>query len=258
MSAVAKYGVILGALVGVIAAIAGVLLFHAFYSYNMVFFTFTAAFVAVIFALPFLIVAILLLIFGGGTQQLELWGTIISSIMTLVAFRFFEGLDYSLKISTYNPYFALLLVASGILMAVGFFSKYSEDRNSLQLLGGVFALVGIAAGAVALCLGLQPVSYYTLGLLDVSLVFSANANFLYLNIGTLLLFSGFFVFGIIHLRTRYDAEKPGLCTGIGILEIITGVIMLGGIINAAMLIAGFALMIITLILWIPHASAEYN
>ncbi|MHA1262583.1 MAG: hypothetical protein ACTSSA_10940 [Candidatus Freyarchaeota archaeon] len=88
------------------------------------------------------------------------------------------------------------------------------------------------------------------------LLVTADINYSLLSIGSALLLVGFMAFGITHLKSRQVSTKPTLCTAIGIMEIITGIVLLGGIISHIMFIAGFASMLITFVLWIPYAWSE--
>lgn len=270
-----------GAFVGVIAALMGIFLFYTFHSYTIISVVVTLGMIAALFSIVFLIVGLIFMFFGFGTQFAELWATIYSAIASMITISFVGGLDYSLKISSYNPYFAILLVVSGILVSVGFFSKFSEERRYSYILSGVFGLVGITAGGITIYLALKPISNYVfvfllyLGLQPIAsaflvpfvilLTFSVNVNSSYLSIGSLLLFLGFLIFGITHISTRSESAKPTLCAGIGVLEIITGIVLLGGTIggisilagiSAIILTVGFTLMLIIFILWIPYAWAE--
>ncbi|MEM3526077.1 MAG: hypothetical protein QXV37_01565, partial [Candidatus Jordarchaeaceae archaeon] len=261
----------------------GIFLFYTFQGYAATSVVITLGMIAALFSIVFLIMGLIFLIFGLETPFLELWATIYSATVTMITVSFVGGLDYSLKISSYNLYFTILMVVSGILIAAGFFSKFSEERRSSYILSGVFGLVGITAGGIAIYLALNPISNYVfvfllyLGLQPIAsafivpftilLTFSVNANSLYLSIGSLLLFLGFLIFGITHIRTRSESAKPKLCAGIGVLEIITGIVLLGGTIggisilagtSATILTVGFALMLITFILWIPTPGQRNN
>ena len=95
-------------------------------------------------------------------------------------------------------------------------------------------------------------------LFSLVLLVTADINYSLLSIGSALLLVGFMAFGITHLKSRQVSTKPTLCTAIGIMEIITGIVLLGGIISHIMFIAGFASMLITFVLWIPYAWSEYK
>lgn len=265
MSSIVRYGMLSGAVAGTIAAIVGILLFYTFFQYSV------AALIAVVFGAVFAITAVfstlawfLVLPFWllGGVSPIELFLHILRDALTefspLILIGYFEEIGYSLSISSINPYFAILMVIAGILIAVGFFSKYSVDGNAMNLVSGIFGIAGIAGGGILLYLALKPISNYILGLISIPLAFTASTNYTYINLAAVLLLVGFLIFGITHLRGRHESTKPTLCTGIGIMEILTGVILLGGILSVTMFIIGFASMLITFVLWIPYGWSEHR
>ncbi|MFB0560025.1 MAG: hypothetical protein ACETWM_02150 [Candidatus Lokiarchaeia archaeon] len=265
MSSIARYGMLSGAAAGTIAAIIGILLFNTFLKYS------SSALIAVFFGAIFALAAvitpiiwILVLPFWllGGVSPIELFIEILRDAFTafspLLLVGYFEEIGYSLSISSINPYFAILMVIAGIIIAVGFFSKYSVDGNAMNIVSGIFGIAGIAGGGILLYLALQPISNYILSLISIPLAFTAITNYTYINLAAVLLLVGFLIFGITHLRGRHESMKPTLCTGIGIMEILTGVILLGGILSVTMFIIGFASMLITFVLWIPYGWSEYR
>jgi hypothetical protein len=276
MSKVSRYALLLGAIIGVIASVMGVLLFWVLISYET-FLVQVGIILVIAFLAGLILIGVLIIIavlfaalfgippsyffspFQGFFTALE-WDVFYPQFST--------GLDYSSRALLYGDFFLILLVALGILIAVGFFAKYSEERRSSYIVGGVFGLIGLSLGGVCIYLGLQPLSGYALSLLDYLLVFSATPNWGLIGIGSLLLFLGFVIFGATHLRTREESARPTLGLGIGAMEILTGIAMLGGILGVVstflgiacvtILTIGFALMLITFILWIPYAWAEHK
>ena len=150
MSEVAKYSMVSGTVVGTIAAIIGILLFYTLHSLNTNILSIIVATIGTIIVglfLSFIALIVLLAlvaIFGGDPQQAlrEFFAPFLAQIAFLIMLGYFQGLDYSLKISLYNPYFAILMVVSGILISVGFFSRFLDDRDSTYLLGRCFRYSG--------------------------------------------------------------------------------------------------------------------
>ncbi len=265
MSNIVRYGMLSGAVAGTIAAIVGILLFNTFYQYSV------SALIAVVFGAIFAIATVLTpilwvillplwLIFGVNPIELfvEFIRGAIISFSPLILAGYFQEIGYSLSISSINPYFAILMAIAGILIAVGFFSKYSADKNAMNIVSGIFGIAGITGGGILLYLALKPISNYILGLISIPLAFTASTNYTYINLAALLLLAGFWIFGITHLRGRHESMKPTLCIGIGIMEIITGIILLGGILSVVMFMIGFASMLITFVLWIPYGWSEHR
>lgn len=266
MSGTLRYGMVSGIVAGVVAAVMGLLLFITFHSFNSTIFATILSAVGTLIATLFLgllvviVVIVLVAIFGGNPAEAirKFFEELLAPISAVITLGYFQGLGYSLGVSSFNSIFTIFMAVSGILIAVGFFLKFRQERRSTYLLRGFFAIVGITVAGILIYLCLSPVANYALGTLSLALLFSAYPNYLYLNIAAVLLLLAFMGLGIMQLRDRQESAKPTLCAGVGIMQVLSGILFLGGAVSYIMFIPGFASMLITLILWLPYAWSEYE
>ncbi|MBS7249944.1 MAG: hypothetical protein KIH08_05045 [Candidatus Freyarchaeota archaeon] len=259
-----RYGMMSGIVAGIVAAVMGLLLFTTFHSFNSTIFATILSAIGTLIATLFLgllvviIVIVLIAIFGGNPAEAirKFFEELLAPISAVIMLGYLQGLGYSLSVSSFNPIFTIFMAISGILIAVGFFLKFRQERRSSYLLRGFFAIMGITVAGILIYLGLSPVANYALGALSLALLFTAYPNYLYLNIAAVLLLLAFMGLGIMQLRDRQESAKPTLCTGVGIMEVLSGILFLGGTVSYIMFIPGFASMLITLVLWIPYTWSE--
>ncbi len=264
MSGTLRYAMVSGIFAGIVAAFMGLLLFVMFHSFNSTIFATVLSAIGTLIVTLFLgllvviVVIVLVAIFGGNPAEAigKFFEELLAPISVVVMLGYFQGLGYSLSVSSFNPVFTIFMTISGILTAVGYFLKFRLERRSTHLARGFFAIVGIDVAGILIYLGLSPVSNYALGVFSLTLLFIAYPNYFYLNIAAVLLLLVFMGLGIIQLRDRQESAKPILCVGIGIMEVLSGILFLGGTVSYIMFIPGFASMLITLILWMPYAWSE--
>jgi len=266
LSGAFRYGMVSGIVAGMVAAIMGLLLFVTFHSFNSTIFATILSAIGTLIVTLFMgmiavaIFIVLMAIFGVNLVEAirKFFEELLAPISMVIMLGYFQGLVYSLRVSLFNSIFTIFMAVSGILISAGFFLKFRQEGAYTYIARGFFAIVGIIVAGILIYLGLSPVANYTLGVFSLALLFAAYPNYLYLNTAAVLLLSAFMALGIMQLRERQESAKPTLCSGIGIMEILSGILFLGGVVSYIMFILGFASMLITFIIWLPYAWSEYG
>lgn len=149
---------------------------------------------------------------------------------------------------------SIFLIATGILIGVGFYGTYKIGGGAMGLVGLVFGIIGVPSGALFIIMGNLTTGYtapyITIGEYSYPNLPVYEPNFPVIWIGFVILGISVLLLSSASISVREMTEKPSAFYIAGILSIMGAIVFITGwLIWPVIMIIGFGLIFIAFILW---------